>query len=60
MELAKDEILKLLRMRHALRATYLMYKLGIDPKYTIARETYHRHKIELLETYNIDIADKSI
>lgn len=54
-ELSKDEILQLMRMRHSLRATYLMWRNGIDPKYTVARETYHKHKIELSEKYNIDI-----
>lgn len=55
MTLSRNELLKLMRMRHALRATYLMWRIGIDPRYSVARETYHRHKIELLERYKIDI-----
>lgn len=32
-------------MPHGLRGTYLMWRLGIDPRYTVARETYQRHRL---------------
>lgn len=53
--LSKNEILKVLRMPHGLRGTYLMWRIGIDPKYTVARETYARHRKILHEKYDVDI-----
>lgn len=46
---------KLMKMQHGIRATYLMWSLGINPKYTIARETYHRHRRILACEFGIDI-----
>lgn len=54
-ELTKEELLKIMRMRHALRATYLLWRLGVSPRYILSRETYYRHKTELLEDYQTDI-----
>lgn len=53
--LNKTEILLVLRMPHGIRATYLLWRLGIDPKYSIARETYARHRQTLAERYGVDI-----
>lgn len=55
--LNKTEILNVLRMKHGLRATYLMWRSGIDPKYTVARETYAQHRRELKEHWQIDITE---
>lgn len=53
--LSKSEILTVLRMPHGLRGTYLMWRVGIDPRYTVARETYARHRQALANRYGIDI-----
>ena len=55
MYLTRSELLSVLHMRPSLRGTYLLWRVGIDPRYTMARETYHKHKIELLHSYQIDI-----
>lgn len=53
--LSKSEIMLVLHMPHGMRATYLLWRLGIDPKYTVARETYAKHRQKLAEKYGIDI-----
>lgn len=55
MNLTRSELLCILQMRPSLRGTYLLWRAGIDPRYTMARETYHKHKIELLNSYQVDI-----
>ena len=43
------------RMPHSVRATYLMWRTGFNPKYTIAHETYRRHRAILADQFGIDI-----
>lgn len=59
MNLSKSEILMLLRMPHGIRATYLLWRLGISSKYITSAETYSRHRRYLLDKLGIDITKDS-
>lgn len=54
-DLTEAERRTLYRMPHSVRATFLLWRIGINPKYTIAAETYRRHRAKLAEEYGIDI-----
>lgn len=59
MNLSKSEILMILRMPHGVRATYLMWRLGLPTKYITSAETYSRHRRYLLDKLGIDITKDS-
>ena len=54
-DLTETERRTLYRMPHSVRATFLLWRIGINPRYTIAAETYRRHRAKLAEEYGIDI-----
>lgn len=54
-DLTEAERRTLYRMPHSVRATYLLWRAGINPKYTIAAETYRRHRALLAEKFGVDI-----
>lgn len=54
-DLTEAERRTLYRMPHSVRATFLLWRIGINPKYTIAAETYRRHRALLADKYGIDI-----
>ena len=59
MILSKSEILMILRMPHSIRATYLMWRLGLPTKHVTSAETYSRHRRYLLDKLGIDITKDS-
>ena len=54
-DLTEAERRTLYRMPHSVRATFLLWRIGINPKYTIAAETYRRHRALLAEKFGVDI-----
>ncbi|EHM50220.1 hypothetical protein [Cardiobacterium valvarum] len=54
-DLTETERRMIYRMPHSVRATYLMWRTGFNPKYTIAHETYRRHRAILADQFGIDI-----
>lgn len=56
--MTKDEQLTFLRLPVKLRGTYVTWLMGYNPYFLMSRETYYRHKRELLSTFGIDIAHR--
>ena len=54
-DLTEAERRTLYRMPHSVRATFLLWRIGINPKYTISAETYRRHRALLAEKFGVDI-----
>ena len=54
-DLTEAERRSLYRMPHSVRATFLLWRIGINPRYTIAAETYRRHRALLAEKFGVDI-----
>lgn len=54
-DLTEAERRSLYRMPHSVRATFLLWRIGINPRYTIAAETYRRHRTLLAEKFGVDI-----
>ena len=54
-DLTEAERRMIYRMPHGIRATYLMWRTGLDPRYCVARETYARHRRYIREKTGIDI-----
>ena len=53
--ITERERLTIYRMPHGVRATYLMWRLGLEPRYSVARETYAKHRRYIREKTGIDI-----
>ncbi len=57
--MTKDQQLTFLRLPVKLRGTYVTWLMGYNPPYFLmSRETYYRHKRELLSTFGIDISHR--
>lgn len=52
--LSPEEQLFLLNLPHRLRSTWIVWRMGIDPYYFMARQTFYTHA-DLLEKYNVFI-----
>ena len=53
--ITERERLTIYRMPHGVRATYLMWRLGLEPRYSVAREIYVKHRRYIQEKTGIDI-----
>lgn len=56
--MTKDQQLTFLRLPVKLRGTYVTWLMGYNPYFLMSRETYYRHKRELLSTFGIDISHR--
>ncbi|VVT01090.1 Phage X family [Marinobacter salarius] len=56
--MTKDEQLTFLRLPVKLRGTYVTWLMGYNPYFLMSRETYYRHRQDLLSKYGIDIAHR--
>ena len=57
--MTKDQQLTFLRLPVKLRGTYVTWLMGYNPYFLMSRETYYRHKRELLSTFGIDISHRA-
>lgn len=55
LRISDRERLNIIRMPHGVRGTYLLWRVGIDPKHFTSRETYTRHRQLLADRWGIDI-----
>jgi hypothetical protein len=55
LKISDRERIQILHMPHGVRGTYLLWRIGINPKHFIARETYARHRQQLADKWGIDI-----
>jgi hypothetical protein len=53
--LTPEEQLIIIRLPVKLRGTYITWRMGVDPYFTMSRETYYRHANELSKKYGIEI-----
>lgn len=56
--MTKDQQLQFLRLPVKLRGTYVTWLMGYNPYFLMSRETYYRHKRELLSNFGIDISHR--
>lgn len=53
-----SEQLLFLKLPVRLRGTYVTWLMGYNPYFLMSRETFYRHKAELLSKYGIDITHR--